>query len=151
MPPRSWFTNTLIERIDMHHRHRMAQRIVVTLVAAAIAVSVGAAQVKPDNSATNKGDSRAGAMTADQQKNNKSDLETTRQIRRAVMADKSLSTYAHNIKIVTTQGKVTLRGPVRTEAERDTVQAKATDVAGAGNVTSAITVVPAKSRKSKTS
>ena len=58
---------------------------------------------------------------------------------------------AHNIKIVTQQGKVTLRGPVRTEAEKETVQAKATEVAGAANVTSAITVVPAKSGKTKTS
>jgi osmotically-inducible protein OsmY len=116
-----------------------------------MAISVHAGQVKSDNSATNKGDRKAGAVTADQQKNNQSDLETSRQIRRAIMADKSLSTYAHNIKIVTQQGKVTLRGPVRTEAEKETVQAKATEVAGAANVTSAITVVPTKSRKPKTS
>jgi hyperosmotically inducible protein len=134
-----------------NHRSRFAQRILVSLVAAGMAISVPAAQIKPDNSATNKGDRSTSAVTADQQKNNKSDLETSRQIRRAIMADKSLSTYAHNIKIVTQQGKVTLRGPVRTEAEKATVQAKAAEVAGAANVTSAITVVPAKSRKPKAS
>ena len=134
-----------------NQRSRATQRLAVTLLAAGIAMSVHAAQVKPDNSATNKGDRSAAAVTADQQQNNKSDLETSRQIRRAIMADKSLSTYAHNIKIVTQQGKVTLRGPVRTEAEKEAVQAKATEVAGAGNVTTAITVVPAKSGKTKTS
>src|ERR1700730_3286583 len=137
--------------MHMKHRSRVAQRIVVSLVAIGMAISVHAGQVKSDNSATNKGDRKAGAVTADQQKNNRSDLETSRQIRRAIMADKSLSTYAHNIKIVTQQGKVTLRGPVRTEAEKETVQAKATEVAGAANVTSALTVWPTKSRKPKTS
>ena len=137
--------------MHMKNRSRVAQRIVVSLVAIGMAISVHAGQVKSDNSATNKDDRKAGAVTADQQKNNQSDLETSRQIRRAIMADKSLSTYAHNIKIVTQQGKVTLRGPVRTEAEKETVQAKATEVAGAANVTSAITVVPTKSRKPKTS
>jgi hyperosmotically inducible periplasmic protein len=129
----------------------LARGIVVSLVAASMVISVHAAQVKPDNSATNKVDRKPEAVTADQQKNNKSDLETSRQIRRAIMADKSLSTYAHNIKIVTQAGKVTLRGPVRTEAEKDAVQAKATEVAGAANVTSTVTVVPAKSPKHKTS
>lgn len=134
-----------------NHRSRVTQPIVATLLAAGMAISVHAAQAKPDNSAMNKGDRSTAALTADKQQNNKSDLETSRQIRRAIMADKSLSTYAHNIKIVTQQGKVTLRGPVRTEAEKETVQAKATEVAGAANVTSVITVVPAKSGKTKTS
>jgi hyperosmotically inducible protein len=135
----------------MKHRSQVSQLIVVSLVAIGMAISVHAGQVKSDNSAANKGDRKAGAVTADQQKNDRSDLETSRQIRRAIMADKSLSTYAHNIKIVTQQGKVTLRGPVRTEAEKETVEAKATEVAGAANVTSAITVVLTKSRKPKTS
>ena len=136
--------------MQKNQRSRVTQRIAATLFAAGIAISAHA-QVKPDNSATNKGDRSAAAVTADQQQNSKSDLETSRQIRRAVMADKSLSTYAHNIKIVTQHGKVTLRGPVRTEAEKEAVQAKAAEVAGAANVTSTITIVPAKSGKTKTS
>ena len=60
--------------------------------------------VKKDNTAVNKGDRTAGAPTADQQSNGKSDLEMTRQIRRAIVGDKSLSTYAHNVKIVTQHG-----------------------------------------------
>ena len=133
--------------MHMKHRSRVAQRIVVSLVAIGTAISVHAGQVKSDNSATNKGDRGAGTVTADQQKNDKTDLATSRNIRRAIMGDKSLSTYAHNIKIVTQQGKVTLRGPVRTAAEKETVQAKAAEIAGAANVTNAVTVVPAKPRK----
>src|SRR5579864_5161870 len=135
----------------MNQRNRVAHRSIIALILAGIGVSAQATQVKPDNSATNKADRNPATVTADQQKNNQSDLETSRQIRRAIVADKSLSTYAHNIKIVTQQGKVTLRGPVRTEAEKETVQSKATEVAGAANVTSAVTVVPVKSRKPKTS
>jgi len=135
----------------MYQRSGVAQRILTGLIAACVGISIHAAQVKPDNSATNKGDRAPGAVTAGQQQNNKSDLETSRQIRQAIMADKSLSTYAHNIKIVTQEGKVTLRGPVRTEAEKEAVQAKASEIAGAANVTSTITVVPTKSRKPKTS
>ena len=63
-----------------------------------------------------------------------------RKIRRAVVADKSLSTYAHNIKIISEGGKVTLKGPVHTEDEKKAVEAKATEVAGVGNVTNEITV-----------
>jgi osmotically-inducible protein OsmY len=63
-----------------------------------------------------------------------------RKIRRAVVADKSLSTYAHNVKIVAQNGKVTLKGPVHTEDEKKTIDSKATEIAGAGNVDSQITV-----------
>jgi hyperosmotically inducible protein len=137
--------------MSINQRRRFVQQITVSLGAVTMAIAVQAAQIKPDNSATNKGDRNGEAVTAGKQKNNTSDLETSRQIRRAIVADKSLSTYAHNIKIITQQGKVTLRGPVRTEAEKETVQAKATEVAGPGNVTNAVTVVPSKSRKPKTS
>jgi hyperosmotically inducible protein len=105
--------------------------------------------VSKDNTAVNKGDRAANAQTADQQSNGKSDLEMTRQIRRAIVSDKSLSTYAHNVKIITQHGQVTLKGPVRTEEEKTAVQAKAADVAGAANVTSEVSVVPRKTKTSK--
>ena len=63
-------------------------------------------------------------------------------IRKAVMDDKSLSTYAHNVKIIAQDGKVTLKGPVRSEEEKQTIEKLATDVAGAGNVTDQITIKP---------
>jgi osmotically-inducible protein OsmY len=62
------------------------------------------------------------------------------QIRKAVVADKSLSTYAHNVKIIAEHGKVTLKGPVHTEEEKKKIEAIATEVAGPGNVTNEITV-----------
>lgn len=100
-------------------------------------------QPAADNTKTNQGDANKGATTADQQKMNPADRETTKQIRSAIMDDKSLSTYAHNIKIITRDGKVTLKGPVRSADEKTAVGEKATQVAGAGNVTNHLTIVPA--------
>lgn len=100
-------------------------------------------QPAPDNTKTNQGDTSKGSATADQQKMNPADRATTKQIRAALMDNKSLSTYAHNIKIITRDGKVTLKGPVRTEDEKSSIEATATQVAGAGNVTNHLTIAPA--------
>jgi osmotically-inducible protein OsmY len=99
-----------------------------------------AQQPAPDNTKANKGDRSASAVTADQAKEIASDRDTMQKIRKAVVADKSLSTYAHNVKIISQNGKVTLKGPVHTAEERATIEAKATEIAGAGNVTNEITV-----------
>jgi osmotically-inducible protein OsmY len=93
-----------------------------------------------DNTKVNKRDRNNSEPTADQGKNATSDREIMSKIRQAVVADKSLSTYAHNVKIISEAGKVTLKGPVHTEDEKKTIEAKATEVAGAGNVTNEITV-----------
>jgi hyperosmotically inducible protein len=61
-----------------------------------------------------------------------------------VTADKSLSTYAHNVKIITQDGTVTVKGPVRSEDERKSVVAKAEEVAGQGKVTDQLSVKPAR-------
>ena len=100
-----------------------------------------AQQPAPDNTKTNK-DQRG--PTADQQKMNPADRETTQKIRKALEADKSLSTYAHNVKIITQNGKVTLRGPVRSDSEKSDVEAKAAGVVGSENVTSQLEVAPSK-------
>jgi osmotically-inducible protein OsmY len=97
----------------------------------------------PDNTKANKGDGDKTAVTADKQKMNKSDSALTQSIRKAVIADKSLSTYAHNVKIITQNGMVTLKGPVRSEDEKKAVMAKAVEAAGgAGNVTDEMSVAP---------
>ncbi len=119
--------------------------VLFTLTAAA-AASPLAAQQKPDNTAVNKVERANAQPTAQQQKNDKSDLSITRDIRMAINGDKSLSSYAHNVKIITRQGQVTLKGPVRSDAEKQTVEAKATAVAGEGHVISNVSVAPAKSR-----
>jgi hyperosmotically inducible protein len=100
-------------------------------------------QPAPDNSKTNQGDASKGAVTAEQQKMNPADRNTTKQIRSAIFKDKSLSTYAHNIKIITQDGKVTLKGPVRTEDEKAGIAAKAAAVVGAENVTNQLELAPA--------
>ena len=102
-------------------------------------------QTAPDNTRANKGDAQKGATTADQQKMNPADRELARKIRASIMDDKALSTYAHNIKVIAQDGKVTLKGPVRTEKEKADIEAKAGAVAGAGNVTNEIEVAPPKS------
>jgi hyperosmotically inducible periplasmic protein len=94
----------------------------------------------PDNSAVNVRDRASGAMTADQQSNAKSDVELTREIRRAVVKDHSLSMLAHNVKIVSANGSVTLRGPVKTEEEKTAVAGKAQAIAGAGKVNNQLEV-----------
>jgi len=100
-----------------------------------------------DNTKVNQRDRSKAAPTADQAKNTTNDRDTMQKIRKAVVADKSLSTYAHNVKIISQGGKVTLKGPVRTEEEKSTIEQKATEVAGAGNVTNEITIKPATSKK----
>jgi len=89
----------------------------------------GAQPTAPDNTKTNQRDRNA-SDTADQQKENQSDRELTRQIRRAIVQDKSLSTYAHNVKIVAQGGMVTLKGPVKSEEEKMAIEKKAAEVAG---------------------
>jgi osmotically-inducible protein OsmY len=90
--------------------------------------------VAPDNSAVNARDQHAGAITAGQQSNATNDVELTRQIRRAVVADHSLSMMAHNVKIVSANGNVTLRGPVKTEEEKTAIASKAEAIAGTDKV-----------------
>ncbi len=94
----------------------------------------------PDNTKVNQRDRAKGAMTADQQKENKTDRQLAKEIRQAVVADKSLSTYGHNIKIIATNGMVTLKGPVHSDDEKKTIVAKATEIAGASKVKDEISV-----------
>jgi len=98
----------------------------------------------PDNTKTNKRDRAPSERTADQAKETDVDRDTMQKIRKAVVADKSLSSYAHNIKIISEHGKVTLKGPVRSDEESKNIEAKAVEVAGAGNVTNQISVNPPK-------
>jgi hyperosmotically inducible periplasmic protein len=98
----------------------------------------------PDNTKTNQRDRAATAKTADQAKNNTSDRELMQKIRKSIMDDKSLSTYGHNVKIIAENGKVTLKGPVRSAEEKQSIEQKATEVAGAGNVTNELTIKAAK-------
>jgi hyperosmotically inducible periplasmic protein len=95
-----------------------------------------------DNTKMNQRDRNPNEPTADQQQNNRADRDLTQQVRKAIESDKNLSEYAHNVKVITQNGQVTLKGPVRSEEEKSAVEAKAAAVAGEGKVTSELTVKP---------
>jgi osmotically-inducible protein OsmY len=109
-----------------------------TLFAQEPASQTGSGQA--DNTRVNVRDRDANEPTADNQKNNMSDRDITRQIRQSLAKDDSLSTYAHNVKVVTQNGQVTLKGPVRSEDEKRAVESKATAIAGENKVTSELDV-----------
>jgi len=101
-------------------------------------------QAAPDNTKVNQQDRDKSQPTADQQKDNRSDRDIAQQIRQSVVKDKSLSTYAHNVKIISQNGMVTLKGPVRSDDEKRAIETKAADIAGPDKVTSELQVVPQK-------
>jgi hyperosmotically inducible periplasmic protein len=125
---------------------RTVQALLVTAACSFISVPA-MAQSAPDNTKVNKRDRAKGAATADQQKENSGDRELTQKIRQSIMKDKSLSTYAHNVKVIAQGGQVTLKGPVRSEEEKHTIETMANAVAGSGHVTSELSVAPPKARK----
>src|SRR5215472_9015145 len=93
----------------------------------------------PDNT---KANAQTDQNTADKQSNAASDRTLTQQVRKAIMQDKSMSTYAHNVKVVTQNGQVTLSGPVRTDEEKQAIAQKAAEVAGQDHVVDQISVAP---------
>jgi hyperosmotically inducible periplasmic protein len=123
-----------------------ALMVAATMAASPIA-TVYAQPPAPDNTKVNKRDRQPTQATADDQKNNDADLKITQQIRKALSADKALSTYAHNVKVITQGGKVTLKGPVRSAEEKKVVEAKAAEVAGAANITNQLSVASGATSK----
>jgi osmotically-inducible protein OsmY len=107
------------------------------LAAACLFVPVCAtAQAAPDNTKQNQDH----ATTADSQANASADRATTAKVRKAIMADKNLSTYAHNVKVITNNGQVTLKGPVKSEEEKQQIASDASAVVSAENITNQLTV-----------
>lgn len=98
--------------------------------------------VAGDNTATNKRDRDDSEMTADKAKNKKSDIQLTAEIRRAIVDDKTLSTNAHNVKIIVQDGNVTLKGPVASASEKATVAKKAAAIGGRGKIVDEMAVAP---------
>ena len=131
----------------MNHLKKVSALVALSLVGATSLIARPVHQSQQpaaDNTKANQGDADKNATTAQKQKMNPADRQTTKQIRAALMDDKSLSTYAHNIKIITENGKVTLKGSVRTEDEKSAIGAKAQGIAGVENVTNQLTVAPPK-------
>ena len=98
--------------------------------------------VDSSTSAVNERHTQPGEANADRQSNEQSDLDLTAKIRRSIVDDKSLSTSAHNVKIVAQNGQVTLKGPVRSEAEKNAIQQQASSIAGQPNVKNELDVQP---------
>jgi osmotically-inducible protein OsmY len=95
-----------------------------------------------DNTQINQRDRSPNEPTADKQQNNRSDRDITQQIRKAITSDKSFSEYARNVKVITQNGQVTLKGPVRSDDEKSAIEIKAKAIAGDANVTNDLTVKP---------
>jgi hyperosmotically inducible protein len=95
-----------------------------------------------DNSGRNQRDADGATVQPTDQSNSKADLEITQAVRKAVTSDDSLSTNAQNVKIVTTGGVVTLRGPVKNDAEKNSIATKAKSVAGVSRVDNQLEVAP---------
>jgi hyperosmotically inducible periplasmic protein len=115
-------------------------RMIVAGALLAPAGSLVAQDTKPDNSAANKQDHNSSQPTADQAKNSMSDREMMKNIRHDLVNDKSLSTYGHNVKIIANHGKVTLRGPVHSAEEKNSIEEHARKYAGDGNIVNELTV-----------
>lgn len=124
------------------NRNTVTVAITSFLLAAMPALTFAAQQSPPDNTRVNQRDRSANQPTADQGKNNRSDRDIMKDIRKSVVDDKSLSTYAHNVKIISQNGKVTLKGVCRSDEERRSVRLKAEHVAGEGNVRDDMSVRP---------
>jgi hyperosmotically inducible protein len=120
----------------------MRKTLLATLVAIATLAACKSHSNDPpaaDNTAKNERD-RTATPTADNAVHGATDLDLTQQIRKAVMDDGSLSTNAHNCKIVVEHGVVTLVGPVASDAERTRVAEIAMRIAGTGKVTNQLEV-----------
>jgi hyperosmotically inducible periplasmic protein len=131
----------------MTRRFGMAGGLITLAMSLATVGTIAGQQPAPDNSKVNARDSKPTQKTAEDQSNAGSDVEITQKIRKAIVDDSTLSTYAHNVKIITTTGKVTLKGPVRSDAEKTAIETKAREVAGSANVTSQITIAPKSGKK----
>jgi hyperosmotically inducible periplasmic protein len=94
-----------------------------------------------DNSAQNERDAAGNKVTPLDQSHAESDVEMTRSIRKMLVDDDTLGTNAQNVKVITVNGKVTLRGPVATADEQARVVAIANKAAGADRVVSELQVI----------
>jgi hyperosmotically inducible periplasmic protein len=94
----------------------------------------GSEAAAADNTKRSSSEQNKSTETAEQQSNSKDDLALTQQIRQAVMKEGSLSMNAENVKIIAQHGKVRLKGPLDSQQEKDTITAKAGEIAGKDKV-----------------
>ena len=97
---------------------------------------------KPSNTGVNDRDLDKRAVTPEDQGQNQSDIQITADIRKAILADDSMSVNAQNAKVITANGVTTLRGVVNSEAEKAAIEAKAVAIVGRGTIVNQLEVSP---------
>src|SRR5689334_25170823 len=114
----------------------MKRTLLVLAFLSTVSVAAMAAddKTKPDNTAINERDRSGDTKTSGDQSNSSADLKTTQAIRQALMKDGELSTSAKNIKVITANGHVTLRGPVKTAQEKAKIDQLAKSAAGGAQI-----------------
>lgn len=125
-----------IVRRRISHSSIYSAVLVAAIITGGVIIMMPSAAFAQDQTTTAPDNSKQNAhqgITADQQSDRKNDIAITQKIRKAVIADKSLSTYAHNVKIITRHGVVTLKGPVASEDEKQAVANKAESVVGSAD------------------
>jgi osmotically-inducible protein OsmY len=114
----------------------MKQTLLVLACLSTVSLAAMAAddKTKPDNTAKNQRDRSSETQTSGDQSNSSADLKITQAIRQALMKDSELSTTAKNIKVITDNGQVTLRGPVKNAQEKARVDQLARSAAGGAHI-----------------
>jgi len=120
----------------------MKQTLLILACLSTVSLAAMAAddETKPDNTAINERDRSNDTQTSGDQSNSSADLKITQAIRQALMKDGELSTSAKNIKVITENGKVTLRGPVKTVQEKAKVDQLAKSAAGGAPIVNQLDV-----------
>ncbi len=114
----------------------MKRTLLVLACLSTVSVAAMAAddKTKLDNTAINERDRSRETQTSGDQSNSSADLKTTQAIRQALMKDSELSTTAKNIKIITNNAQVTLRGPVKNAQEKAKIDQLARSAAGGAKI-----------------
>ena len=122
------------------------KKITLTVLVASAFTLSAIAEEKPaaDNTAKNERDASGETQTSGDQSNSPEDIKITADIRRAIVAEKSLSMTAKNVKIITVNGMVTLRGPVNTAEEKAMIAKLAHSAAGKAKIDNQLEVTPSK-------
>jgi hyperosmotically inducible periplasmic protein len=130
-------TNTPQTNFKLQNERTMKRTLLALTALSAFSLAVVAddnGKTKPDNTTTNERDRSGETKTSGDQSNSSADLKITQAIRQALMKDRELSTTAKNIKVITANGQVTLRGPVKTAQEKAKVDQIARSAAGGAQI-----------------
>ena len=122
----------------------MKSRLILATVGAALLLTAADARqgygADAENTGKNVRDKDGDTLTVFDQGNSEQDLQITANVRKAIVDDDGLSTNAHNVKVITNGGTVTLRGPVENAKEKTVIEAKAKSVAGVQRVNNQLEV-----------